>query len=745
MLLGGPYPATSNRIIRQYVGYEHCFIRVDFRDEDLLPYRETQGVDVSGLIRERVGSILKHGFYIAGRHHEFLGYSMSGFRNQGVWFVAPFQHATFGCVTSETIRRSVGEFKATVPSVRLQRWEWEEVEDLGSKPHQFTDGAGTIARSLGRIIWAALRSNSGYQDNYSLEPLTYQIRFRGYKGIVTVDEHFDTTSGILMRLRPSMKKFETTTDIAEIEIVKVFNRPLTCFLNKPVVMVLEKLGVKADVFLELQDRAVADIHVTGVHGFNFRQCRMLDDYGLGEHFRLSYIFKNIATFARESSTIVDDFLLSPFLRQVQRVVKSDILRDIKYRARVAIPGSYLLVGVPDEGPAYQHAGRTDVYILPEKHIYVCIQNPGDLEPTWLIQCVYAIGRPPSNTFCAFSHLKNVVVLPSVGRSLASCLGGGDVDGDMFSVIFYPQLLPSLTVDPNEYRDSETMELGRDTEVQDICDFIVNFMITDVLGLLSERLLDILDLHNSGTGDETWHSLARMCAQAADYPKRGVPVDMDHDRLPHTLIPRKPDWRAAGHSPGSKGFYTSASALGLMYRAINLDDTPSINLSDRQLDWSNLIPLLRSRMEEYVFLSDGDSAQAELEKLFRRFVHELSCIRSSYSMSRSTGEQLCETEIVVGTILSRTSSKRWRMDHIKRMKVHTATLVAEVRKALHVPVDLENAARQELVDGLQSGWEACNFSAQRGEQDGASSFGLIALGVIFDCHNMLTGITARCRY
>jgi RNA-dependent RNA polymerase len=48
--------------------------------------------------------------------------------------------------------------------------------------------------------------------------------------------------------------------------------------------------------------------------------------------------------------------------------------------------------------------------------------------------------------CLFSHLKNVVVLPSVGmpkfpisiiwillslsgaRSLASCLGGGDVDG-----------------------------------------------------------------------------------------------------------------------------------------------------------------------------------------------------------------------------------------------------------------------------------------------------------------------------
>ena len=110
----------------------------------------------------------------------------------------------------------------------------------------------------------------------------------------------------------------------------------------------------------------------------------------------------------------------------------------------------------------------------------CIQQSYDSEPTWLeggvsisrspvahpgdgrfivlpvydhdhryvptVQRVRAIGKPPAGMFCLFSHLKNVVVLPSVGtskfpvsvvwislflsgpRSLASCLGGGDVDG-----------------------------------------------------------------------------------------------------------------------------------------------------------------------------------------------------------------------------------------------------------------------------------------------------------------------------
>jgi hypothetical protein len=70
---------------------------------------------------------------------------------------------------------------------------------------------------------------------------------------------------------------------------------------------------------------------------------------------------------------------------------------------------------------------------------------------WIIPVlvVNAIGQPPKDKVCLFGHLKNVVVLPSVGksedaflarigwlmygyftgeRSMASQTGGGDVDG-----------------------------------------------------------------------------------------------------------------------------------------------------------------------------------------------------------------------------------------------------------------------------------------------------------------------------
>jgi RNA-dependent RNA polymerase len=64
----------------------------------------------------------------------------------------------------------------------------------------------------------------------------YQIRFLGYKGVVSVDEELDKhPDGILMRLRPSMKKFDSddvTAMNAEIEIAMAFEKPNTAYLNR---------------------------------------------------------------------------------------------------------------------------------------------------------------------------------------------------------------------------------------------------------------------------------------------------------------------------------------------------------------------------------------------------------------------------------------------------------------------------------------------------------------------------------
>lgn len=68
MKLRGPFPDTSNRILRQYPNNHDAFLRVSFTDEEGLKYRfDRREVDGARFIDEHVGTILKHGFRICGR------------------------------------------------------------------------------------------------------------------------------------------------------------------------------------------------------------------------------------------------------------------------------------------------------------------------------------------------------------------------------------------------------------------------------------------------------------------------------------------------------------------------------------------------------------------------------------------------------------------------------------------------------------------------------------------------------
>ena len=173
MILEGPYATQSNRVIREYEGYEEHFIRVDFRDEDRLQYRWDREVDGSSFVRERVGATLKQGFVLAGRRFEFLAYSTSALREHSVWFMSPFDLPGRGRITADSIRRSLGNFEgtkllklpskyaarlaqaftATEASINIRRHEWEEVPDLGSEPYLFTDGVGTMSQQLADRIF----------------------------------------------------------------------------------------------------------------------------------------------------------------------------------------------------------------------------------------------------------------------------------------------------------------------------------------------------------------------------------------------------------------------------------------------------------------------------------------------------------------------------------------------------------------------------------------------------------------
>ncbi|KAJ6490593.1 RNA dependent RNA polymerase-domain-containing protein [Mycena vitilis] len=799
MILEGPYPIQSNRIIRKYYRYEENFLRVDFRDEDKLQYRWAREVDGSYFVQERVGGILKKGLVLGGREFEFLAYSTSALRGHAVWFMSPFKDDSGFPITSEVVRKDVGDFAgtsllkcpskyaarlaqaftATDPSVKIGRDQWQEVDDLVVPGHEkdkklhskyvYTDGVGTISRKLGDMIWKALCEARHNTSKNAIQPSAYQIRFLGYKGVVGVDEELDKhPDGVLMRLRSSMKKFESDdmkASNAEIEIAMAFEKPNTAYLNRPLVMALEDRGVRQTAFRKLQDIAVAAAETIDDSISQFRA--VLREHSLGNPFRLAFLLHRLEELgldlrAKHRTPGIDN----EFFAQLRRVAKNDVLRDIKHSARILIPESYLLVGVADEGPAYIKAGYSNVYELPPGKIYACIHRRDDEGPVWLegsctisrspithlgdVQRVHAIGKPPEGLLCLFAGLKNVVVLSSKDpqRSIASCLGGGDLDSDMYTVIQYSPLLPPNQEKPAEYPDGDTLTLDRDSTVADIADFVVNYINSDVLGLLSDRLLVIADQSQEGMHDNDCKKLAALCSQAVDYPKQGIPVDLDNNRLPRTLIRCKPDWHAAEVvSPRETDYYASSKALGDLYRAITLDNPKALSSNTGATsDASNLNPhtsnpissTLAGRIESTIGAgyTAPDGTSTEIKVMFRKYSDELRYISVTHTLTTEPGVNLLEAEIVVGTILAKCAQKRWRSDCIYRMRYHAMTVIRDIQRQMLPREKDTDASVESLQAGLKRAWDAWDFSVRHEKEFGAKSFGLIALGIIFDCLDLL---------
>ena len=406
ILVEGPYPTVSNRVIRYYQSHDPTlvdrFVRVEFRDEDRLAYRHEDNLGGTWFLQERVSGILRHGFELGGRTFEFLAYSTSALHDHSVWFVSPFRDPQKGFVTAENIRSSLGDFSgllrtpskyaartaqaftAAVPSVKIQRGQWEEQDDLGTH----TDGVGTISPELADMIWEA-KCNAGRDlRQHRVKPSAYQFRFLGYKGVVVVDHQLE---GIKMRLRPSQSKFPVHGYLdgeAMFEITGLFDYPNPAHLNRFVafsrlsehyllapfsryaVMALEDRGVNVNVFLDLQQMAKASISLSGDSLENFS--KLLASHSLGGKFHLAFIIDQLNKIGLDFKDSTDKLVIkSSFFERLLRYSMHHSLREIKFKARIPVPNSYQLVGVADEGRAYIKEGvkEDDVFTLKEGMIY----------------------------------------------------------------------------------------------------------------------------------------------------------------------------------------------------------------------------------------------------------------------------------------------------------------------------------------------------------------------------------------
>jgi hypothetical protein len=187
--LYGPDPEPMNRVLRKYALHHEYFLRMEFTDEDGQPVRFNPRVSNDAIFHQRFKSVLEKGFSIAGRKFDFLGFSHSSLRSQACWFMEPFTH-NGSLLYDRMLIKELGDFsKIRCPAkcaarigqafsetpivITLAPGVVRAMKDVQRNGRVFSDGVGTISRSIMHKIWEALPKIR------NLKPTCFQIRFQG--------------------------------------------------------------------------------------------------------------------------------------------------------------------------------------------------------------------------------------------------------------------------------------------------------------------------------------------------------------------------------------------------------------------------------------------------------------------------------------------------------------------------------------------------------------------------------------
>ena len=135
--------------------------------------------------------------------------------------------------------------------------------------------------------------------------------------MISLDTRLD---GDVLCLRDSMIKFEGIG--ADIEICGAGLKPLPMFLNRPLIKILEDLGVPETAFLHLQEVAVDQLRMTTESPVN--AASFLQRNYIGKAARLPWL-------VRKLQDIDIHFNEDEFLRNVLELATLVQLRELKHR------------------------------------------------------------------------------------------------------------------------------------------------------------------------------------------------------------------------------------------------------------------------------------------------------------------------------------------------------------------------------------------------------------------------------
>ncbi|TRX89845.1 hypothetical protein FHL15_009278 [Xylaria flabelliformis] len=711
IIFTGPEPEAKNRILRKFPRHTGYFARVQFCDEDGQDLYFNPKVSLEQ-IYSRFRKVLLDGFSISGRLYKFLGFSHSSLRSHAVWFMAGFVDDNKELRSYATVIPELGDFQGiraarigqafseTPVAVDLNEIQAtiKPVPDVKSQDGSrvFSDGVGTISRELLEAIHDKMpKSSTG---------TCVQIRWAGAKGMLSLDDTIEgcvtpiarkgklLTYDLEVNVRDSMIKFQSR-DRQNLEICDVANKPIPLVLNRQMIKILEDMRVPESWFFKNQNKELDRLR------------------------KITAITSNTVTFLKRQKT-AEQMGFSQFIRRLQRlnmdykkdpflcsIVEAVVLREVrllKHKSRIPVDQGVTLFGIMDE---FKYLDADEVFITFDKQqgasyfdlhgkLVIVTRSPA-LHPGD-IQVRRAIIPPPDHPL---RSLSNCIVFSQEGdRDLPSQLSGGDLDGDIYNVIWDPIAVEGcqLEFEPADYPRVAPLDIGRNVTASDMTEFFVKFMATDQLGLIATRHIILADLHEAGTVHDECKLLAEMHSTAVDYSKTGIPVDMSRmaslkrtKYRPDFLAPAPPtnivdkaeiqfevptapsveEDEDDDTGPRHK-FYKSTKILGKLYRAIDekkiwKDDIHLVVNRHGSSLWDELFVYIRHQCEN---LGDVDwkAALDEAHRIRQAYNDQVWTATIDYSDHASKG--ITELEVFTGTIFNNSGIQtRRQRDTSTRLK------------------------------------------------------------------------------
>ncbi|XP_077511931.1 uncharacterized protein LOC144122481 [Amblyomma americanum] len=280
---------------------------------------------------------LSSGLNIAGSRFMLLGCSTSQLCNHGVWFYA---HDNQGR-TAEQIRDGIGDL-STILSVAkfMARLGQAFSQPLGllTVPSQNTSVEPDIRHAA-----PGCRSDSSHRE------------------YIFSDSIGRISPGLLRKHRPQQAPRDTHSSRGSLQGSSPTSLRLrsdgVLYLNRPMITILEQSGIKAEVFLMLQNKIL-----------NSFIDKMMDPHEAA-HVLCVYCALRLPYKERACGCI--DLTIEPFFRALVRAVNKKVLKELRTKARILVLSDYGLTmfGVLDETGTLEY-GQVFVQYSNDRHATV---------------------------------------------------------------------------------------------------------------------------------------------------------------------------------------------------------------------------------------------------------------------------------------------------------------------------------------------------------------------------------------